>query len=97
MDAKDYAIQSLEEGLKNVPEYMHHGYRLYLTHGIAPGDFVTAVLSNDLKGAFQRADIENERAMKEHVMLCYWNLPADAQGSPEKVAAWCAKGGLNGR
>jgi len=96
VDAKDYAIQSLEEGLKNVPEYMHGGYRRYLVDGIEPGDFVFSVLSNDLKGAFQQADHENTAAMKEHVTLCYWHLPADAQGSREKVIAWIKKGGLNG-
>jgi len=39
-----------------IPEYMHKGIYLYITHHIKPGDFLTAVIENNLHESMSRAD-----------------------------------------
>ncbi len=60
----------------------------YVTHGIAPGDFLQAVLSNDLREAFGRADFYNASALKQIVRFCYNVLPGDCWGSRRQVSEW---------
>jgi len=64
--------------------------RRYANDHIQPGGFLTAVLSNDLKEAFGRADDENLVTLFEIVKYCYNELPANCWGSPEKVSKWLA-------
>lgn len=56
-----------------------------------PGGFVYAVLTNNLKEAFGRADDENAENMKEIVKYVYNNIPAIAWGSEENVKRWLAQ------
>lgn len=60
----------------------------HVEHGVDPGHFVTAVLENDLKGAFMAADDQNRRDMHEIVAYCFNEIPSPCWGSPEKVKAW---------
>ena len=53
-----------------------------------PGDFLTAVLENDLLEAVRLADPENAEDLAEIVVWCVWELPLSSWGSPIKVAAW---------
>ena len=69
-------------------EHTKAGIDRYVQHGIIPGDFLRAVLSNDLKESFGRADLENRRDMFEIVQYLYNNVPSVCWGSPEKVASW---------
>ena len=39
----------------SLPPHMHDVMRLYIEHGIEPGSFLTAVLSNDLMKALGKA------------------------------------------
>ncbi len=52
------------------------------------GHFITAVLSNDMREAFARADEENIRTMFQIVSYCHNEIPGVCWGSPEKVKAW---------
>ena len=79
-----------------IPEHMHSGLLNYIEHGIGPGGFLTAVLSNDLIGAFMRADERNTYAMRDWVDFVYNYAPATCHGSPEAVDAWIKKGGTKG-
>lgn len=60
----------------------------YANERIPTGSFLRAVLENDLKEAFIRADEEATRDMKEIVMYCYWKIPFNCWGSKEAVAQW---------
>ncbi len=66
----------------------------YVKNAIPPGGFLTAVLSNDLKEAFGRADDINLDHMKEIVVYCYNEIPSNCWGSREAMADW--KGTQNG-
>jgi hypothetical protein len=75
---------------------MHDGIYRYLEHGLQPGNFLIAVLCNDLYSACQNADITNLSFLGRYGVLLN-ALPLACWGSEEKVNAWIEKGGLNGR
>lgn len=68
------------EGLAGYIEERHH-----------VGHFLTAVLSNDLAEAVNRADRDNGVALFEIVRWLFWNAPSRCWGSREKVRAWLAR------
>ncbi len=65
----------------------------YVQHGCQPGHFLTAVLENDLVGAFGRADYEAMENLKHIIAYCYNKIPSDCWGSKERVSQW--KGLMN--
>ena len=69
----------------------------FVQYGQPLGDFLTAVLQNNLVEAIGRADEENQRDIVEIVGYLYWEIPSSCWGSPEKVAKWIAQGGLEGQ
>lgn len=74
-----------------IPPKTLKAIRNYVEHGVRPGDFLCAVLCNDLFKAIMAADAENREALDEIVHELYWNVPGDCWGSPEAVAAWLKK------
>jgi hypothetical protein len=79
-----------------VPSHMRGAVERYVMHGISPGNFLTAVLSNDLKEAFARADDDNAAAMHGWVRFLYNYTPSNSHGSPATFRAWIERGGLVG-
>jgi hypothetical protein len=74
--------------LYRVPDYMHGGLARWVLWAIPPGDFLKAVLSNDLKGAAQRADENNQRCLFDWCVVLYNALPGNCHGSPLDIEAW---------
>jgi hypothetical protein len=74
--------------------YMTDGLKLYVERGILPGDFLIALLSNDLLEAYRRADDNNTAAMRDWASFLHNQLPRGCHGSREAVQAWCKAGGL---
>ena len=79
-----------------IPEHMRDAAKLYIENGIRPGSFLTAVICNDLFGAFGCADDINAAAMRDWVMFFYNDAPSRCWGSTAKFEAWAAHGGLSG-
>jgi len=52
------------------------------------GHFLTAVLENNLRDAFGRADPENRKVLQQIVAYCYNEIPSASWGSKAKVKAW---------
>lgn len=61
---------------------------VYVEKGRPVGGFLTAVLENNLKEAFGRADENCTRNMRDIVAYCYNHLPIGCWGSKENVAEW---------
>ncbi len=72
----------------HVPEHLHEGLIEYIAARRPTGDFLMAVLSNDLKGAVGRADEHSSLALGWIVGFLYNFCPANSWGSPEAVKAW---------
>lgn len=90
-------MDDYKEYVTSLPLHMRDAVLLYIEHGYMPGSFLTALLSNDLKETFARADDVNQRAVRDYVQYLYSFAPGGCWGSPERVQAWVAKGGLLGR
>lgn len=71
-----------------LPERLQNGARLWIEHGVDPGDFLQAVIRNDLTEAFSRADCDNMYAMPEIVKWWYNEAPSPCWGSVAKHDAW---------
>ena len=80
----------------SIPSHMQDGMRLYIEHGIEPGSFLTAVLSNDLMKALGKADDVNLHALPAYGRFLYNDAPCCCYGSPSAVATWIKHGGLAG-
>lgn len=80
-----------------IPAHMVGGLRRYIENGIEPGSFLSAVLSNDLRGACEKADDENRHRLFDYVQFFYCYVPSECWGSPSKFKDWCERGGLYGR
>lgn len=82
-----------------MPVYKHDGYEMvqaecldsldcWAQRAVPTGDFLKAVLSNDLRESFGRADDYNRAVLFDIVRYCYNELPFGCWGSPDKVLSW---------
>jgi len=71
-----------------IPERMMGGITRYIEAGIPPGDFLTAIITNDLHEAVCRADDENLINIPAYVAYFYNKAPSACWGSKEKMNQW---------
>lgn len=81
---------------EGVPDHTRGALLRYRDKGLAPGGFLTSVLTNDLFGAVGRADAENIRALKDICGWIYNRMPAPAWGNQERMDDWISQGGVEG-
>ena len=74
------------------PEDVVESINLYVTHRIPTGGFLHALLANDLREAFAKADSTNRFKLFEITSYCWNEIPSACWGSYEKVADWLEKG-----
>jgi hypothetical protein len=79
-----------------IPDYMRGGMERYILQGVRPGGFMSALLSNDLRRTFERADENNQRAVLDYLKFLYNGAPAQAWGSEAKFEKWIEVGGWEG-
>jgi len=82
---------------KGLPDRMWGGMSRYLEHGISPGHFLTAVISNDLKECVARADEQNMYLLPQYVKFLYNGVPGGCWGSQHKFDTWIESGGFLGQ
>lgn len=70
---------------------MRQGLETYLDHGQLPGNFLTALLRNDLRDFYARADETNMHLGLSWVRWMHNEFPGNAWGSKEAVEKWCAQ------
>ena len=73
---------------KSIPVHMISAVFWYFNHHRRPGDFLLALLENDLMVALRRGDYQNLEALRVWGSFLHNEAPSNAYGSPEKVAAW---------
>jgi len=77
-----------------LPEHIQEGARMYIERGVIPGPFLQAVIRNDLRESFLRADDTNILRMHDIVSFFHSQAPARCWGSATKMQAWSEMGGL---
>jgi hypothetical protein len=68
----------------------------YIQHGIYPGGFLAAVITNNLTHAVLRADSYNKANLASYVEYLFHNAPSTCWGSQENMNTWMAHRGLTG-
>ena len=71
-----------------VREQMRDSVLAYIQEGRPVGDFLTAVLSNDLREAVGRADNQNLSALPSFVFFLYNYAPSGCWGNRPRVQRW---------
>lgn len=71
-----------------IPDRMMPSLRRYIEEKIQPGDFLTAVIQNDLSEACSRADDENMRNLPAYAAYLYNEAPAVCHGSKKIMKEW---------
>lgn len=87
-------MEQWREKLVMLPEHMQGAMERWIEHGMLPGGFLTAVLTNDLFDAFGKADMVNRNRIHDYIVYLYNYAPAVCYGNPEKVRAWFDRQGL---
>ena len=72
----------------SIPERMKASIERYVIGHVEPGDFLCAVIDNDLSSACMRADDENLENLPAYVAYFYNDAPSSCWGSKEKRLAW---------
>lgn len=73
---------------EKIPAHMQQSLRRYVLEGLKPGDFLTAVICNDLRNAVGRADETNLPLLKLYVQWLYNVAPGSCWGSAEAMLKW---------
>lgn len=97
----DRAHQIVEASLEradwsNVPEHLRDGLRRFIGYGCPVGDFLSAVLDNDLRGACSKADHINRYRLFDVVHFLYNHAPDGCWGNPARRLQWQESDGLLG-
>ncbi len=71
-----------------IPQHTQYQIDEYVKGKVPPGNFLYAVLTNNLAETVCRADETNLRFIKDIVLYVYNNIPSVCWGTPEKVEEW---------
>jgi len=71
-----------------IPDYMHKGICLYIDNHVKPGDFLTAVIENNLHESMSRADDNNLRNLLAYPAFFYEHAPSQCWGSTKAMTEW---------
>jgi hypothetical protein len=77
----------------HIPQYMMGGIIRYISEGIPPGDFLKAVITNNLRDAIGRADDFNLRNLPAYPAFFYNKAPGLCWGNQERMEKWIEFGG----
>lgn len=83
-------------GLHLLPEHLRGEMARWITHGVMPGAFLQAALSNDLARAVFAADVRSLARLPELAKFLQEYAPRACWGSPAAVVSWSRIGGLTG-
>ena len=72
----------------NIPPHMQAAIKRYVIDRLRPGNFLSAVISNDLRGAVDHADSDNLPLIKLYVQWFYNRAPAICHGTAQRMEDW---------
>lgn len=74
-----------------IPPHMAGGIVRWIMYRIAPGDFLCAIIKNDLRDACARADDTNRFLLWNYCNFFYNYAPSPCWGSPAHFEDWRRK------
>ncbi len=75
-------------GQYGIPDYTFSAIKRYVEARIPVGDFLYAVLTNDLGSAIAHADENNKLKLDKIVSFVYNEIPARCWGNKKRVKEW---------
>lgn len=81
---------------RQLPSHLVNSLNDYVSFGQIPGDFLRAIICNDLHKAVARADDYNKMILHIWVSYLYNHAPMGSWGSETSFNEWIAKGGIEG-
>jgi hypothetical protein len=84
-------LMKFEEAQYEITEQCKDALDLYVSHGVPPGHFLTAVICNDLLSACNHADHMNITRIPEYVKYLFNEVPGNCWGSTEAMQTWMEK------
>lgn len=72
----------------DIPAHTQGALERYVEHGLAPGGFLKAVITNDLICAVMKADELNIVAIPEIVKFLYNRVPASCWSTDDNYYNW---------
>jgi len=75
---------------RGVPVHLHEGLLAYILERREPGQFLRAVLRNDLLDAVMRMSPGSFEVLRAVVLFLFNHVPAPCWGSEARVVAWLA-------
>ena len=75
-----------------LPRHLQGGVKRYIEQGVPPGDFLTAVITNNLHLAISHADSTSLAALPDIVRFFYNESPGGCWGTREKMKKWMETG-----
>lgn len=79
---------SFDGDYAQIPAHMQEAIRRYVVRGIQPGDFLTAVITNNLRLAVFSADDTNLPLLPLYVRWFHNVPPGACQGSAANMTDW---------
>lgn len=76
---------------QHIPDYMITGILNYLVDRVQPGDFLSSIITNDLKSACHYADANNMWLIPVYVAFFYNQAPSTCWGSKERMEQWLSE------
>ncbi len=83
-----YRLVGYKLGEFYIPKRMMGGISRYINQGVLPGEFLQAVICNDLREACGKADDENIANLPAYVAYFYNEVPANCWGSRKTMQEW---------
>ncbi len=93
----DRQVAALTPDYDLVPPHLREGLREYIQRGHLPGDYLQAVIANDLNEALSRGDETSLIFLRVLTTWLYNDAPGGSWGSRAIMSAWARLGGLEGR
>jgi hypothetical protein len=84
----EVGLGHLPPGHDSIPELIIAQIDNFHVEHLPPGDFVQAVLENDLTSVLSFADEDSFKALRSIWAYCHKSLPPEAWGNPDLVASW---------
>lgn len=79
-----------------LPAHCRAGMQRYIENGTIPGDFLVAIICNNLVDAYGQADDINTERMRDYAVFLYNEAPRGSWGSVQIMKRWNEIGGLKG-
>jgi len=86
----EYPVETwfVGDSYDQIPPHMREAIERYVIEHKATGDFLRAVITNDLRGAVGHADDTNLQLLPVYVRWFYNRAPSKCHGSPALLEAW---------